>query len=50
MPAISGFAQHRCHAAPAYVIDDETAITVVDGAVNVVSEGLWKHFPAVGGG
>lgn len=33
---------------PSYVIDDETAITVVDGAVEVVSEGLWKHFPAVG--
>jgi dipeptidase E len=32
---------------PAYVIDDETAITVVDGAVELVSEGLWKHFPAV---
>ena len=34
-------------ASPAYAIDDETAITVVDGAVEVVSEGLWKHFPAV---
>lgn len=31
---------------PAYAIDDETAIKVVDGAVEVVSEGLWKHFPA----
>lgn len=29
---------------PAYAIDDETAITVVDGAVEVVSEGHWKHF------
>jgi dipeptidase E len=27
---------------PAYVIDDETAISVVDGAVDVVSEGHWK--------
>jgi len=30
---------------PAYAIDDETAITVVDGAVEVVSEGRWKLFP-----
>ncbi|WP_456819239.1 Type 1 glutamine amidotransferase-like domain-containing protein [Cellulomonas sp. URHB0016] len=29
---------------PAYVIDEETAITVVDGAVEVVSEGQWKQF------
>jgi hypothetical protein len=27
---------------PAYAIDDDTAITVVDGAVEVVSEGKWK--------
>jgi dipeptidase E len=27
---------------PAYAIDDETAITVVDGAVEVVSEGHWR--------
>jgi dipeptidase E len=27
---------------PAYAIDDETAIKVVDGAVTVVSEGNWK--------
>jgi dipeptidase E len=27
---------------PAYVIDDETAIKVVDGTVEVVSEGHWK--------
>ena len=27
---------------PAYAIDDETAIVVVDGAVDVVSEGHWK--------
>jgi dipeptidase E len=33
-------------AGPAYVIDDETAITVVDGNVEVISEGHWhllKH-------
>jgi dipeptidase E len=36
-------------AAPAYAIDDETAIKVVDGAVEVVSEGDWKLFsPGVG--
>ncbi len=27
---------------PAYAIDDDTAIRVVDGAVDVVSEGCWK--------
>ena len=27
---------------PSYAIDDETAIKVVDGAVEVVSEGRWK--------
>jgi dipeptidase E len=27
---------------PAYVIDDETAIKVVDGTVEVVSEGQWR--------
>jgi dipeptidase E len=26
---------------PAYAIDDETAIAVVDGVVEVVSEGTW---------
>ena len=31
---------------PAYAIDDETAIKVVDGTVEVISEGHWKHFPA----
>ena len=29
---------------PAYAIDDETAIRVVDGTVEVVSEGRWKLF------
>ncbi|QAY71370.1 Type 1 glutamine amidotransferase-like domain-containing protein [Xylanimonas protaetiae] len=28
---------------PAYAIDDDTAITVVDGDVTVVSEGRWRH-------
>jgi dipeptidase E len=27
---------------PAYAIDDETAIKVVDGTVEVISEGTWK--------
>ncbi len=31
-------------AGPAYAIDDETALTVVDGVVDVVSEGRWKRF------
>jgi len=29
---------------PGYAIDDETAIKVTDGAVEVVSEGHWKLF------
>ena len=29
---------------PTYAIDDQTAIKVVDGAVEVVSEGHWKLF------
>jgi len=29
---------------PSYAIDDQTAIRVVDGAVDVVSEGHWKFF------
>jgi dipeptidase E len=29
---------------PAYAIDDETAIKVVDGTIDVVSEGHWKLF------
>jgi dipeptidase E len=31
-------------AGPAYAIDDETAIKVVDGTVEVISEGEWKLF------
>jgi dipeptidase E len=27
---------------PAYLIDDQTAIQVVDGTVHVISEGQWK--------
>ena len=30
-------------AAPTYLMDDETAIKVVDGTVEVISEGQWKH-------
>ena len=33
---------------PAYAIDDETAIKVVDGTVEVVSEGQWKLFVPTG--
>ena len=33
-------------AGPAYAIDDQTAIKVTDGTVEVVSEGHWKLFPA----
>jgi len=33
-------------AGPAYAIDDQTAIKVTDGTVEVVSEGQWKLFPA----
>jgi dipeptidase E len=29
---------------PAYAIDDQTAIKVVDGTVEVVSEGHWRLF------
>jgi dipeptidase E len=32
-------------AGPAYAIDDETAIRVADGTVDVISEGDWKLFP-----
>lgn len=33
-------------AGPAYAIDDQTAIKVADGTVEVISEGHWKAFPA----
>ncbi len=29
---------------PGYAMDDQTAITVVDGSVEVISEGRWKRF------
>jgi dipeptidase E len=31
---------------PAYAIDDETAISVVDGTVEVITEGHWQLFNA----
>lgn len=31
---------------PCFAIDDDTAIRWVDGTVDVVSEGHWRHFPA----
>jgi dipeptidase E len=31
---------------PAYAIDDETAIKVVNGEVEVITEGHWKLFNA----
>ncbi len=31
---------------PAYAIDDQTAIKVTDGTVEVVSEGHWKPVPS----
>ena len=30
---------------PSYAIDEDTAIVVADGTVEVVSEGTWQHFP-----
>jgi len=33
---------------PTYAIDDQTAIKVVDGAAEVVSEGHWKLFTPLG--
>jgi dipeptidase E len=32
---------------PTYAIDDQTALKVVDGVVEVVSEGTWRLFPPV---
>lgn len=31
---------------PSYAIDDQTAIRVADGAVDVLTEGHWRYFPA----
>jgi dipeptidase E len=33
-------------AAPAYAIDDQTAIKVTNGTIDIISEGHWKAFPA----
>jgi dipeptidase E len=33
-------------AGPAYAMDDQTAIKVTDGTVEVISEGHWKVFPS----
>lgn len=33
-------------AGPAYAIDDQTAIKVTEGRVEVISQGHWKAFPA----
>jgi len=30
---------------PAYAMDDQTAIKVANGAIEVISEGHWEHFP-----
>lgn len=30
---------------PSYALDDSSALVVVDGDVEVVSEGTWRHFP-----
>jgi dipeptidase E len=35
-------------ASPAYAIDDQTAIRVVDGVAEVVSEGHWRFLPKLG--
>lgn len=32
-------------AGPAYAIDDQTAIKMTDGTVEVISEGHWNLFP-----
>jgi dipeptidase E len=32
---------------PSYAIDEQTAIAVVDGSVEVVSEGEWRHFASI---
>jgi dipeptidase E len=33
---------------PAYAMDDASAIKVVDGKAEMVSEGKWKYFPSAG--
>jgi dipeptidase E len=44
MPNAEIWAARRSN--PTYAIDDQTAVKVVDGKVNVISEGHWKLFPA----
>ncbi len=34
----------RPHGVPAYAIDEQTAVRVVDGTVDVISEGRWAKF------
>jgi dipeptidase E len=43
MPNAEIWATRRSN--PTYAIDDETAIRVVDGVVDVISEGHWRLFP-----
>jgi dipeptidase E len=33
---------------PAYALDDQSALSVVGTSVEVVSEGVWQHFPGSG--
>jgi dipeptidase E len=42
--AVARWARHV--PVPTYALDDDTAIRVVDGALEVVSEGNWELFPA----
>jgi dipeptidase E len=42
MPNAEIWAARRSN--PTYAIDDQTAVRVVDGAVDVISEGRWKLF------
>ena len=47
MPSNTMQAAERWAAAldgPAYAIDDQTALRVVDGTVDVISEGHWRRF------
>ncbi len=41
-PAAQKWAAHI--PAPTYAIDDQSAVAVVDGAVQVISEGQWHLF------
>lgn len=46
MPNAELWASRRSN--PTYAIDDQTAVRVVDGAVDVISEGHWKLFAPQG--